>query len=77
MTRRSAPNNSLGFNPEHSTVVTPFYRESFGDRWLNNGLAVTGSGGTGAALLERSHFYATRRLRPERGHVRRLDEQPG
>ncbi len=54
-----APNNSFGFNPEHSTVVTPFYRESFGDRWLNNAMAVTGGGGTGAALLERSHFYAT------------------
>ena len=54
-----SPNNSFGFNPEHSTVVTPTYRETFGDRWLNNGFAVTGGGGTGATLLERSHFYAT------------------
>ena len=54
-----SPNNSFNFNPEHSTVVTPTYRETFGDRWLNNGYAVTGGGGTGATLLERSHFYAT------------------
>jgi hypothetical protein len=54
-----SPNNSFGFNPEHSTVVTPTYRETFGDRWLNNGFAVTGGGGTGATLLERSHFYVT------------------
>ena len=36
-----APNNTWGFNPEHSTVVTPSYRETLGDRWLNNGLAIT------------------------------------
>jgi hypothetical protein len=54
-----APNNSFGFNPEHSTVVTPDYRENFGDRWLNDGLAVTSLDSTGTDLLDRSHFYAT------------------
>ena len=54
-----APNNTWGFNPEHSTVVTPSYREEFGDRWLNNGLAVTAGNASGAPILERTHFYAT------------------
>ena len=52
-----APNNTWGFNPEHSTVVTPTYRVALGDRWLNNGLAITGSGGTGANILDRTHYY--------------------
>ena len=54
-----SPNNAWGFNPEHSTVVTPSYREQFGDRWLNNGLAVTAANASGAPILERTHFYAT------------------
>ncbi len=53
------PNNAWGFNPEHSTVVTPSYRQAFGDRWLNNGLAVTAGNATGAAILDRTHFYVT------------------
>jgi hypothetical protein len=53
-----APNNTWSFNPEHSTVTTPVYQEQFGDRWLNNGLSIT-AGGTGAPMLERTHFYAT------------------
>ena len=54
-----SPNNTWGFNPEHSTVVTPSYRETLGDRWLNNGLAITTGGATGATMLERGHYYAT------------------
>jgi hypothetical protein len=54
-----APNNSFGFNPEHSSVVTPNYRETFGDRWLNDGLAVTSLDSTGTDFLDRAHFYAT------------------
>ena len=54
-----SPNNTWGFNPEHSTVVTPSYREALGDRWLNNGLAFTQSGATGANVLDRTHYYAT------------------
>ena len=54
-----SPNNSWGFNPEHSMVVTPSYRQQFGDRWLNNGLAVTAVGASGVPILERTHFYAT------------------
>ena len=54
-----SPNNSWGFNPEHSTVVTPSYRQAFGDRWLNNGLAVTAGNASGAAILDRTHFYVT------------------
>jgi hypothetical protein len=54
-----APNNTWGFNPEHSTVVTPSYSVNFGDRWLNNGLAITQGGATGANILERTHYYVT------------------
>ena len=54
-----SPNNAWGFNPEHSTVVTPSYREQFGDRWLNNGLAVTAANASSTPILERTHFYAT------------------
>jgi hypothetical protein len=54
-----APNNAWGFNPEHSTVVTPTYREQFADRWLNDGMEITTGGSTGADILDRTHFYAT------------------
>ena len=54
-----APNNTWGFNPEHSTVSTSSYSQSFGDRWLNNGLAITQSGANGANILERTHYYVT------------------
>ena len=54
-----APNNSWGFNPEHSTVSTSSYRESYADRWLNNGLGITQGGSTGANILERTHYYVT------------------
>jgi hypothetical protein len=54
-----SPNNSWGFNPEHSTVVTPSYSEALGDRWLNNGLAITQSGTPGPNVLDRTHYYAT------------------
>jgi hypothetical protein len=54
-----SPNNTWGFNPEHSTVVTPSYSQQLGDRWLNNGLSVTANGGTGADILERTHYYVT------------------
>ena len=48
-----APNNSILPNPEHSTVVTPSYSLSFGDRWLNNGLSITTPNATGTNILER------------------------
>ncbi|MGZ6925587.1 MAG: hypothetical protein ACXVJF_02610 [Acidimicrobiia bacterium] len=54
-----SPNNTWGFNPEHSSVVTPSYSEQFGDRWFNDGLTVTAGGASGAPILERTHFYAT------------------
>ena len=54
-----APNNTWGFNPEHSTVATPSYSEKFGDRWLNNGLAMTQGGATGTNILDRTHYYVT------------------
>jgi hypothetical protein len=53
-----APNNTWGFNPEHSTVTTGTYTEHFGDRWLNDGLTVKRFG-TDEPMLERTHFYAT------------------
>ncbi len=54
-----APNKTWGFNPEHSTVSTPSYSQSYGDRWLNNGLAITERGANGANILERTHYYVT------------------
>ena len=54
-----APNNTWGFNAEHSTVTAPSYRQTFGDRWLNNGLAITEIGANGANILERTHYYVT------------------
>lgn len=55
-----APNNTWSFNPEHSTVTTGSYTQSFGDRWLNNGMSVTPlASGNGAPMLERTHFYVT------------------
>jgi hypothetical protein len=48
-----APNNVAGFNSEHSTVTTPGYKLSFGDRWLNDGLSITANGASGADVLER------------------------
>ncbi len=52
-----APNNTWGFNPEHSTVSTPFYSQTYGDRWLNNGLSITDGGSSGTNILERTHYY--------------------
>lgn len=52
-----APNNTWGFNSEHSTITTPEYTQSFGDRWLNNGLSMTTSGSSPANILERTHYY--------------------
>ncbi len=54
-----APNNTWGFNPEHSTVTTPSYKETFADRWLNDGLRMTTGGATGVDVLDRAHYYAT------------------
>jgi hypothetical protein len=54
-----SPNNTWGFNPEHSSVTTPKYSLQFGDRWLNNGLKVTTGGSTGVNILDRTHYYAT------------------
>ena len=41
------------------TVVTPSYRQQFGDRWLNNGLSITQGGAPGTNILERNHYYVT------------------
>jgi hypothetical protein len=54
-----APNNTWGFNPEHSNVVTPNYTQQFGDRWLNDGLSVSVGSSTGTDILDRTHYYAT------------------
>ena len=51
-----APNDVVGFNPEHSTITTPAYTQTYGDRWLNDGMAVTAGGAPGTPLLERGRF---------------------
>jgi hypothetical protein len=58
-TAAMSPNNVAGSNPETSTVVTPRYTQSFGDRWLNNGLTISAGGATGANILERSRAQVT------------------
>ncbi len=49
-----APNNVWGFNPEHSTLTTGSYSETFGDRWLNNGETVVSGTPANTSMLERS-----------------------
>jgi hypothetical protein len=53
------PNNTTTPNPEHSSVVTPAYSQTMGDRWLNNGLSITTGQSTGANILERSRVQLT------------------
>ncbi len=49
-----APNNTAGTNPEHSTVTTPLYSQTYGDRWLNNGVAISAGGASGTNFYERA-----------------------
>ena len=55
-TASNAPNNAIGPNPEHSTIVTPSYRQTYADRWLNDGLTVVGQGANGADMLDRAIY---------------------
>ena len=50
------PNKLPGPNPEHSTIVTPTYRQTYADRWLNDGLTIVGQGANGADLLDRAIY---------------------
>ena len=56
-TNSLAPNNTWGFNPEHSTVVTPSYSLKLSDRWLNNGMTISQGGASDANILDRTHYY--------------------
>jgi hypothetical protein len=58
-TASQSPNNVAGPNPETSTVVTPKYTQSFGDRWLNNGITITRGTSTRQNFLERSRVQVT------------------
>lgn len=51
-----APNKAWGFNPEHSTVTTPVYAQTFSDRWLQDGLTINHAGTTSPDLLDRSMY---------------------
>jgi hypothetical protein len=46
-------NTTAGPNPEDSEVVTPCYRERFGDRWIRDETNVYEGGATGADILDR------------------------
>ena len=46
-------NTTAGPNPEDSEVVTPCYREHFGDRWIRDETNVYEGGATGADILDR------------------------
>lgn len=54
-----APNNTAGFNPEHSTITTGTYTLNYSDRWLNDGLTITTGGASGADVLERGRVQST------------------
>jgi hypothetical protein len=51
-----APNGLSGPNPEHSTVVTPYYDLAFGDRWLNDGIGVKDDNSPDTPMLEEARF---------------------
>ncbi|MGZ4710813.1 MAG: hypothetical protein ACXWBN_18915, partial [Acidimicrobiales bacterium] len=51
-----APNRAAGFNPEHSTITTGAYAQTYSDRWLNDGLTVTAGGAPGTPMLERGRY---------------------
>ncbi len=44
---------TAGPNPETSTVITPSYKRTFGDRWLDDGLSITAQGASGVDILDR------------------------
>ncbi len=56
-----SPNNMWGFNPESTQIHAPGYTQSYGDRWLNNGLQFAGSS---TQVLDRSKYFATSQLCP-------------
>ena len=55
-TSSRSPNSTRGPNPEHSTVVTPGYTQSYSDRWLNDGITITSGSSSRADLLDRSPY---------------------
>jgi hypothetical protein len=55
-TASNAPNNVAGPNPEHSTIVTPDYRQTYADRWLNDSLTIKSQGSNGQDLLDRAIY---------------------
>ena len=76
--RVARPEQHLGLQPRDSTVTTPGYTQTFGDRWLNDGLSIHKAGASGADLLDRSMYFATNAgVRPHRGHVRRRRHRRG
>jgi len=44
---------AAGPNPETSSVTTPAYERTFGDRWLDDGLSITTPGASGVDILDR------------------------
>jgi hypothetical protein len=50
------PNDLGGPNPETSSVVAPSYTQTFGDRWLNDGLVVKVGEAQRTGILERSRI---------------------
>jgi hypothetical protein len=51
-----APNDVAGPNPEHTTVTTPGYTLTFGDRWLNDGMTSRVGSSNGTDVLERARI---------------------
>ena len=55
-TSSRTPNNKRGPNPEHSTIVTPTYTQSYNDRWANDGLTIKSGSSSRVDLLDRSPY---------------------
>lgn len=56
-TSSNPPNNTWGFNPEHSTVDAPGYTQTMSDRWLGNGLSDKITTAPAANWLDRSKYF--------------------
>ena len=58
-----------------SVITTPLYRQTYADRWLNDGLSVTSGGQHRGRSARPGHLPGgQRRLRPQRGHLRQQGE---
>lgn len=46
-------NIALGFNPENSSVTTPYYSQHFSDRWIKDEIRIQAGNSSGVDILDR------------------------